>query len=343
MRCFYDPATAGHAPQFFMVRGRPVANEERAERAERLLAALKTLGLPTEAPSPVSAAALTAVHTPRYLNFLETAHAAWQSLPGAGPEVLPNVVPRRPETRYPAGLVGKAGFHMGDLACPIGPATFSAAIAAASTAASAANAVIEGAPAAYALTRPPGHHAHAEMAAGHCFLNNAAIAAAALTKAGARVAILDMDVHHGNGTQAIFYERPDILTVSIHTHPDGFYPWFVGHHDEMGAGPGEGFNLNLPLPMGADDAAWHAALGRGIDAVHAFGADTLVLSLGLDVHASDPLAGMTVTTDGLRAAGALIGAVPLPTAIVQEGGYLSPELTTNAAAFLSAFLSARPL
>jgi len=341
MRVFYASETALHAPHFFLMRGRPVANEERAERAERLLAGVAKAGLKTEEPPPAGPAALAAVHSTRYLAFLEGAWAAWQKLPGAGAEVLANVQPRRPEASYPSGLVGRAGWHMGDLACPIGEHTFGAARRAADTAVAAARSVSGGARAAYALARPPGHHASREQAAGHCFLNNAAIAAEVLLSAGARPAILDIDVHHGNGTQAIFYDRADVLFVSVHADPNRFYPWFVGHASEGGAGAGEGANLNLPLPIGAEDGPWLEAVDRGLAQIARSGADVLVLSLGLDVHASDPLGGMAVTTDGIRRSGERIARTGLPVAIIQEGGYLSEPLTDNLAAFLEGFLGGR--
>ena len=341
MQVFYARETERHAPSFFMVRGKPAANEERAQRAERLLAGLARAKLEPQAPPVAGAAALSAVHSPRYLSFLETAWTGWQKLPSAGPEVLANVQPRRPEATYPDGLVGRAGWHMGDLACPVGEHTFEAACRAADTALAAARAVQSGDDCAYALTRPPGHHASREVAGGHCFLNNAAIAAQDMFRAGARPAILDIDVHHGNGTQAIFYERADVLFVSVHADPHRFYPWFVGHAHEAGAGAGEGATINLPLPLGTEDQAWCEAIARGLSDVMRFGADTLILSLGLDVHVSDPLAGMAVTTEGIRRAGEMIGRHPLPAVIVQEGGYLSDALTDNLAAFLDGFLTAR--
>ncbi|MEO1102358.1 MAG: histone deacetylase family protein [Pseudomonadota bacterium] len=343
MRVYYAPETADHAPSFFMVRGRVVANEEREERAEQLLTAVARLGVAPRTPPAGDNATILRVHTPRYLAFLESAHTAWQALPDAGPEVIANVQPRDAAARYPKSAVGRTGWHMGDLACPIGPDTFVAARRAADCALAAVAATAEGVGSAYALTRPPGHHAGPEVAAGHCFLNNAAIAAQALVDQGARPAILDIDVHHGNGTQAIFYDRADVLTVSIHTDPAQFYPWFVGHSDEHGSGTGEGFNRNIPLPLGAADAVWHGAVEAGLGAVKEFGADALVLALGLDVHISDPLGGMAVSTEGIARAGAMIGATALPIVVTQEGGYLSSDLTDNAEAFLHAFFDARPL
>ena len=186
----------------------------------------------------------------------------------------------------------------------------------------------------YALCRPPGHHAFADLAGGVCFLNNSAIAAQRLLAAGLRPAILDIDVHHGNGTQGIFYERDDVLTVSLHADPDGFYPFFWGHAHERGAGPGLGYNLNLPLPRGSGDEKFLRALDTAFEAIDDFSASVLVVALGLDAHVSDPFQGMTLTTKGFARIGAAIAAQGLPTLYVQEGGYLSDALEDNLASFL---------
>ena len=344
MECFFAPETDRHDPQFFLLRGKPAANEERAARAGHLRAGLDRLGLPVQTPPIFPRQALLAVHSPRFLDFIDAAWAGWQALPDAGPEVVPNVHPPCGEAvalSYPDSLVGRAGWHMADAACPIGPHSAEAARRAADTALAAADALLGGARQAYALCRPPGHHTSADKAAGHCLLNNAAIAAAWLRRGHDKVAVLDIDVHHGNGTQSIFYARGDVLTVSVHADPARFYPFFTGHAGETGVGEGVGACLNLPLPVGSGDAAWLAALRTAMDRVHAFAPGALVLSLGLDVHEADPFKGMTVTLDGLAAAGRLIGATPLPVALVQEGGYLSPVLADTLAAFLGGFLEAR--
>jgi len=201
--------------------------------------------------------------------------------------------------------------------------------------------VLEGAREAYALCRPPGHHAYADMAGGFCFLNNTAIAAQRLRTRHARVAILDVDVHHGNGTQGIFWERDDVLTVSIHADPADYYPYFWGHAHESGTGAGAGFNLNLPLPMGSGDAAWLAAGETALARVRAFAPDALVVALGLDASESDPLQGLRVTGDGFAAMAGRIAGVGLPTVLVQEGGYLSDDLGRNLVRFLAGFESGR--
>ncbi|GGG29370.1 acetylpolyamine amidohydrolase [Caldovatus sediminis] len=325
MRTFAHPDQMRHTPRFFLVRGAVRPNYEVPERAGALLSALHRLGLGPAEPAPAPRAALETVHAPDYLDFLAGAAAAWDALPDRGPEVVANVHPT-PEVlaqggRPPESVVGRAGWYMADAACPIGPGTWEAARAAAGCALAAAAEAAEGR-SAYALCRPPGHHAYAARAGGHCYLNNAALAVEALRRAGAaRVATLDVDSHHGNGTQGLFWQRGDVLTVSVHADPNRYYPWFVGHPEERGAGAGEGCNLNLPLPIGTGDAGWLAAIEAGIAAIRAFRADALVVSLGFDASEHEPLAALRVTAEGFARAGAAIRAIGLPAAIIQEGGY----------------------
>ncbi|MHA6345519.1 histone deacetylase family protein [Roseivivax sp. CAU 1761] len=342
MRCFYAPETAAHDPRFRLTLGRPAENAERPERAQRLLEALDRLGLAAESPPEHPRARLEAVHTSDFLTFLETGWQAWQALPGAGPEVVANAFPQKDRARYPQSIVGRAGWHMGDCAAPLGPHSWAATKRAADCALSAAEAVLAGAPACYALTRPPGHHSDADSAAGHCLLNVTALAAARLREGHDRVAVLDIDTHHGNGTQAIFYARGDVLTVSVHTDPANYYPFFTGYAEETGAGAGAGANLNLPLPATTSDAGWLAALDTALARVQDFAPGALVVALGLDAHEADPLKGMKVTFDGFAQAGGRIAALGLPSVYVQEGGYLSPDLTTSLTAFLGGVLGRAP-
>jgi acetoin utilization deacetylase AcuC-like enzyme len=278
-----------------------------------------------------------AVHTPEYIDFLQVAAREWAKLPGAGAEVVPNVHPARYPATYPKGIVGRAGWHQFAAGCPIGPGTWDAALAAAHCAASAADLVLSGAREVYALCRPPGHHAYADMAGGFCFLNNTAIAAQHLRARHARIAVLDVDVHHGNGTQGIFYERDDVLTVSIHADPSLYYPYFWGHAHETGTGKGHGFNLNLPLPLASPDAAWLGAGDRALARIGEFAPSVLVVALGLDASESDPLQGLKVSGAGFRAMAARIARLGLPTILVQEGGYLSDDLGRNLVQFLAGF------
>ncbi|MFO7856692.1 MAG: histone deacetylase family protein [Paracoccaceae bacterium] len=337
MKAVYDPRQSAHDPRFFLVAGAARPSPEQPERAARLLAGAEAAGCEVIRPADHGRGPLAAVHTAEYLEFLETIHARWSAVEGAGPEVVPNVHPDRRAASYPTSPTGLAGWHQADTACPIGPRTWESVYWGAQTALTGAELILEGERAAYALCRPPGHHALADMAGGFCFLNNAAAAAARLAAAGRRPAILDVDVHHGNGTQGIFYARGDVLTVSIHADPAVFYPFFWGHAQERGVGAGEGANLNLPLPRGTGDAGWMEALAPALARIRAWGADVLVVALGLDAFEGDPLKFLAVTTEGFGRIGAEIAGLGLPTLLVQEGGYLSDELGGNLAAFLTGF------
>ncbi|MBE3639624.1 histone deacetylase family protein [Mangrovicoccus algicola] len=330
MKCFYAPETEAHDPQFRLTHGRLLHNAEQAERARLLLAGLDRLGLATQSPPEAPRAALEAVHTPEFLDFLEHAWDEWQALPDPGPEVVPNVFAQKATSTYPKdSIVGRAGWHMGDTSAPIGPNSWTATRRAADCAVAAADAVLDGERMAYALTRPPGHHSTADTAAGHCLMNVSAIAAERLRTRHDRVATLDIDVHHGNGTQAVFYGRADVLTVSVHADPATYYPFFVGYAHETGEGAGAGYNLNIPLPRTTTDADWLAAINRALARIAEFAPGALVVPLGLDAHENDPLKGMQISWDGFREAGRRIAAAGLPTVLVQEGGYLSDDLTTS--------------
>ena len=326
MDVFFHPDQLRHEPRFFLMRGQVVRHFEVPARAMALLEAVREAGLRVVAPTPVDQALLSTVHSPDYLAFLRDGYAAWRALPDAGEEIVPNIHPT-PEMlaqggRAGPGMVARAGWHLADTACAIGEHAWSAALAAAACAAAAAQRVLAGARAAYALTRPPGHHAYAARAGGHCYLNNAAIAAEALLRGGAaRVAVLDIDVHHGNGTQGIFWERGDVLTVSVHGDPDGLYPWYVGRAEERGSGAGDGCNLNLPLPPGTEDGPWLAAIDTGIAAIRRFRPDALVLALGFDPSVEEPLGSLRIGDDGFARAARAAAALDLPTVITQEGGY----------------------
>jgi acetoin utilization deacetylase AcuC-like enzyme len=283
---------------------------------------------------------IAALHTAEYIAFLRNIYMRWRRIEGAGAEVIPNIHPATRSDSYPKSAVGQAGYHQADTACPIAEGTFEAAYWSAQTAIAAADEIAGGDRAAYALSRPPGHHAFADLAGGFCFFNNSAIAAERLLRAGKRPAILDIDVHHGNGTQGIFYRRSDVLTVSIHADPARFYPFFWGHAQERGEDEGLGCNLNLPLERGTDDEHYLAALDTAFERISAFGADALVVALGLDAHVDDPFRGLAVTTPGFARIGAAIAGLGLPTLFVQEGGYLSDALGDNLTHVLQGFQDA---
>ncbi|MDH3299932.1 MAG: histone deacetylase family protein [Acidimicrobiia bacterium] len=340
MKVFHHPIHVAHEPDFFLVRGIPTASADQPERVDRLLAGVARVGLGVEQPPDFGTEPVAAVHTARYLDFLRDAHREWMTLlgPKAG-EVVANIHPSRDPVGYPSGVVGRAGWHMADTACPIGPDTHRAALASANSAVSAAAAVAGGDRFAYGLCRPSGHHAFADMAGGFCFLNNAAIAAQWLRDHFDRVAMLDIDVHHGNGTQDIFYRRSDVLTISIHRDPTDYYPFFWGYGDQAGVDDGEGCNLNLPLAEGSGDPEFLSAVDVARERIRAFGAGVVVIALGLDAAEDDPLQGLRVTTPGFARIGRAIAELDVPTVFVQEGGYLCDALTDNLASFLTGVMS----
>ena len=337
MKAFYAEEQRRHDPQAFLSSGAPQPNPEKPARLDLLLDGARAAGCTVERPAAYGLGPIAAVHRPEYLAFLETIHERWLRIEGASAEVIPNIHPLGRDASYPASAVGQAGYHMADTACPISAETFSSACFSAWSATAAADAVLAGAPAAYALSRPPGHHAFADLAGGFCFINNAAVAAERLRRSAGRVAIVDVDLHHGNGTQGIFYARGDVLTVSVHADPARFYPFFWGHAHERGSGAGLGCNLNLPLPRKTGDDGFLEALEAGLRRVRSFAPDALVVALGLDAFEGDPFGGLSVSTGGFGRIGAALAGLGLPTAIVQEGGYLCAELGQNLAAFLTGF------
>ncbi|WP_338699311.1 MULTISPECIES: histone deacetylase family protein [unclassified Bradyrhizobium] len=341
MKAVYTELHRSHDPQFFLVRGVVTRTTEQPERADRLLAGLRAGEHTLVAPTAFGQGPRARVHSPEYLSFLAEAWDAWSALGDSGPEMIANMHPVRNAGTYPTHIVGKLGWHTIDTSCPIGPGTWAAACSATDVATTAAQMVMEGEDAVYALCRPPGHHAYRDLASGFCFLNNSAIAAAHLRLKHERVAILDVDVHHGNGTQGIFYERSDVLTVSIHADPTFFNPFVWGYAHERGAGSGLGTNLNIPLAIGTGDDGYIQALATAEKMIRAFEPGALVVALGLDASEHDPLAGLAVTTGGFGRIGSAIARLGLPTVLVQEGGYLSDILGKNLTSVLGGFEAVR--
>ncbi|MDQ7070189.1 MAG: histone deacetylase family protein [Rhodobacterales bacterium] len=337
MKAVLDTRQSRHDPQYFMANGIVKSSPEQVARIGILRSGAIAAGCDMIAPQDAGLAPIAAVHTAEYLTFLQNIFARWQYIDGAGAEVVPNIHPANRTDSYPKSAVGQAGFHMADTACPIGEHTWEAAYWSAQSAVSGADLLKAGDRAAYILARPPGHHAFADIAGGFCFLNNSAIAAQRLADAGHRVAILDVDVHHGNGTQGIFYNRDDVLTVSLHADPERFYPFFWGHAHERGTQAGLGANLNLPLPRGTGDDAYLDTLTKALERINNFGATAVVVALGLDAYIGDPFKGLAVTTQGFGRIGTAISTLDLPTLLVQEGGYLCDELGENLTNFLNGF------
>ena len=337
MKAVFDARQWKHDPQNFMANGQALRNPEQPERIRILQEGATRAGAEFVEPEDHGAGPIGAVHSPEYLTFLENIYTRWSRIEGSSDEVIPNVHPDNRGANYPKSAVGQAGYHQADTACPIAEGTWEAAYWSAQSALTGADLVLGGEKSAYALCRPPGHHAFADLAGGFCFLNNSAIAAEYFRKQGLRPAILDVDVHHGNGTQGIFYDRNDVLTVSLHADPDRFYPFFWGGRQERGEGLGEGYNLNIPLQRGTGDDEYLVALQPALTRIQSFGADVVVIALGLDSHENDPLQGLSITTPGFARLGAAIAKLDLPTLLVQEGGYLSEDLGYNIENFLKGF------
>jgi acetoin utilization deacetylase AcuC-like enzyme len=343
MKTFYNHLHAQHQGKVEMFRGALVPCFEVPARADYVLAEVQRRALgPVLPPQAFDGSVLTCIHSPRYLNFLATAWDQWVALDAANADkdILPSVWPTRTFRTdiEPDNFAAKVGLYSYDAGSPFTSGTWVAARAGAYCALSAAQAVVDGDRAAFSLSRPPGHHAGADFFGGYCFLNNAALAAQYLRDRGVnKVAVLDVDYHHGNGTQAIFYDRPDVFFASIHGDPRTEYPFYLGHADERGTGEGLGTNLNLPLPRGTDYAAWSAALETALAAIDTFGADALVVSLGLDTFGGDPISGFQLTTDDYVRMGERLQRVGLPTVLVFEGGYATSDIGVNAANVLQAF------
>jgi acetoin utilization deacetylase AcuC-like enzyme len=339
----FDDTQRSHAPREFIVSGKPQPIPETPERIDMLLEGVRRIGGPIVSPPEIFGDTIALVHERRYIQFLSTLWERWRRIPDAAETPSANVFAlgrgNLPPASYPDSVVGQCGWHLGDGSCPVTSLTWEAARASAASAAHGARLLLGGERVTYSLCRPPGHHAAADMAAGFCYFNNAAIAAAVLTKAGRRVAILDIDVHHGNGTEAIFYDRADVLTVSIHAHPKRFYPFFWGYGEERGRGEGEGFNLNLPLERGTTIKPYREALAIALRRITDFGADALVLAAGLDIAVDDPFKGFAIATPEFAEIGRQIADLQLPMLIVQEGGYPSPNLGLNLETLLKGLLA----
>jgi acetoin utilization deacetylase AcuC-like enzyme len=346
MKIFYNERHPLHHGRHEMFRGALVPCFEVPARADYVLqeAQARRLGSVVQAPD-VDDAVLERVHAPRYLQFLSTAWQEWIALDPANAErdALPSYWPIRTfrSDVLPASFPARMGLFSYDAGSPITSGTWVAARQGAACAVAGARELLQGARSAFVLTRPPGHHAGHDFFGGYCFLNNAAIAAQVLRDAGlARVAVLDIDYHHGNGTQAIFYERGDVFFASVHGDPHTEYPYYLGYADERGAGAGDGCNLNLPLARGIGFPRWREAMGEALQAIARFGTQALVVSLGLDTFAGDPIAGFTLaTTDYLRI-GEDLAAAGLPTLFVFEGGYAVAEVGVNAVNVLEGFAQA---
>lgn len=339
MIAVYDDRQILHKPLTRLAGGQLAPSLETPDRVSLLLQGLDSATVPVIAPRQHGQAAMRAVHDADYLDFLEKGFAAWRQDPANGPEVRASVHPNIYMNRKPVDLLGRAGYFQADASCVLVEGTWDAVTASANTAVDAMMRVLAGENQAYALCRPPGHHAYADKAGGFCYLNNTAIAAQCAIQNGLRVAIIDIDVHHGNGTQAIFFDRSDVLTLSVHGDPAHLYPYYAGYTDEQGRGQGLGFNRNLPVALMSDGDAYLEAVHAACETTLSFAPDVVIVAVGLDAAASDPFACMQVNEDGFKRMGDRLGRLCGKTLLVQEGGYPSPHLPNLLKAFLTGFTS----
>ena len=313
---------------------------EKPARAETVLKQVKAAGLgDVLAPHAYDKACYVGAHSERYVEFLASAWDEW-SATGRTCQALPLVWPVRglPSTAMPQFIDGKLGFFSMDAGSPINAGTWSAVSASANSALTGIDLLSRGEKAAFALCRPPGHHAGREYMGGYCYLNNAAIAAQRCIEQGAkRVAVLDVDFHHGNGTQDIFYDRNDVLFASIHGDPSVSFPYFSGFADERGIGEGEGFNLNMPLPKGTDMNQYEPVLRQACSAIARHAPDALVVSLGVDTFEGDPISHFRLRTPDYLRVGEILASLNAPTLFVMEGGYMVDEIGVNAVNVLLGF------
>lgn len=332
MRGVFDPRQLLHAPAEELHNGQMMPYSETPARAEAIAAVLG----PLEPATEHGEAPIAAVHDAAYLDFLKSAWDRWQAAgrPGDAIAYTFPVGPRRvQDLRRVDALMGRYSF---DASTPITAHTWEAVHAGAQTALTALDIVLAGERSAFALCRPPGHHSGPDYCGGYCYINTAAVAAQAAIDRGAakRVAVLDLDYHHGNGTQDMFWRRGEVLYASIHADPATDYPFYWGHGDERGEGEGEGANLNLPLPQGTGVHSYRRALGQALDAIARFGPDMLVVSYGADTWEGDPISHFSLASADYTTLARDVAAAGWPTVVVMEGGYAVDALGVNVARFL---------
>ena len=342
MKIIYSKDHFGHAG-IKELRGEDwVGMADNPERMRIILAALADRGLrDVHSPAPHGPEAILRVHDAGFLRFLEHGYPMWAVRHGAGSAAFARSFGMRGMAQTPdeTSIDAMLSAYTFDIFSPLVAGSWAAIRSAADVALSGAAAMQDGAQSVFSLCRPPGHHASQDLAGGYCYLNNAAIAAQFHRDQGARrVAILDVDYHHGNGTQRIFYDRADVLFVSLHGRPEQEYPFLLGFAHETGAGAGAGFNVNLPMPKGTTMDGYGAALDSAVQRIRAYAPDMLVVSLGVDTFEGDPVGGFHLQTDDFLRVGQAIGRIGLPTHFVMEGGYALDALGANVANVLSGYL-----
>lgn len=334
MKIFYHPDQMLHHPQSYFSRGKMRSPQEKPERMTEFLKAVNALNLPLMLPEDKGFNPITNIHDLGFVQFLKTAYTQWHELPEDwGDEVMSNIFVR--DNNPLIGVLAKAARYLADGSAPIGEHTWQSVYWAAQTALGCAQSLLDGEKTALGLTRPAGHHARKDAAGGFCYLNNAAISAEFLRQKFGKVAIIDTDMHHGQGVQEIFYERDDVFYVSVHANPVNFYPVVAGFENERGTGKGYGYNLNLPMEHGIDQAGFLNHVDQALDAVATFNPDVIVHILGFDVYVDDPQSKSVVYTEGFEILGQKIAALNVPKMTLVEGGYCIEKLADNLTAFIN--------
>jgi acetoin utilization deacetylase AcuC-like enzyme len=331
----YSYEQYAHRPAYVVKQGERSKSFDMPERIDSILSAIHEQKLgPIIPPDDVGLEPILAVHETGMVEYLMTAYQRQNTDTRTSIPVFPTFFPPFGQRRKPRCFEGQKGYYCTNTAVPIDGSTWNAAMASAQCSIVGARHLQSGESLVYALCRPPGHHAGPDFFGGYCYLNNAAIAAQTLRKNGDRVAILDIDYHHGNGTQAIFYAEPDVGYASLHIDPNIDYPFFAGYEDEVGLGPGKGTNWNVPLANGTDPTRYMSALDSLLERLIAFNPQWLIVSAGFDTYVDDPIGTFQITTAGFEQIGQRIRTLNAPTLVVQEGGYCITDLGRNVAAFL---------
>jgi acetoin utilization deacetylase AcuC-like enzyme len=336
MLIVYSAVQRSHRPAHVVKGGNHSRSYDVPERIDSILSAIqkKELGTVIE-PASAGLAPIYAVHDAGMIEYLEGAYIQHNARGDTGTPVFPTFFPPPGQRRRPSCFEGQKGFYCTNMGVPIEEHTWEAALASAQCAVTGAELLRSDGPHVYALCRPSGHHAGPDFFGGYCYLNNAAVAVEVLRREEGRVAIIDIDYHHGNGTQAIFCRDPEVWYGSLHIDPDTDYPFYAGYADETGTGAGQGTNCNVPLPPGTSEGRYLAALDTLFERLVSFKPRRLVVSAGFDTYVHDPIGSFQVTTSGFWQVGVRVRELDIPTLVVQEGGYYVPDLGRNVVAFLS--------
>lgn len=332
-----------HFGKYELIDGKFITPFERPERMDRIMQRINDAKLgEVVAPQDFGLGPVASVHTQEFIDFMQTAYADWQQSHGDS-DAMPICWPSRSlRQKLPQEIDGRLSYYSFDAGTPITAGTWQAITASVNVALTGVELIYSGEDTVFSACRPPGHHAGVDIYGGYCFFNNAAIAAQALLDHGAkRVALLDVDYHHGNGSQAIFYDRADVLYVSLHADPRQEFPYFLGYADETGKAAGKGFNCNLPMPWGTQWEAYRKSLNQGLKQIRNFSPDAMVVSLGVDTYEKDPISQFKLKSEHFLKLGDIISkSIHCPSLFIMEGGYAVEAVGINVLNVLTGFINA---